>query len=146
MKKKINNYLKRFEKSRTLSTEQYKKLKQLEVDQKFYMDLKYCKVHKAIADICPPFRPMLSVIGTPSYKLAKFLVPKLSSITFNEFTVKDSFAFGEEIVHKDSKRFMGSLDVDSLLSNIPLEENINICTNLLYNNEDVIKRINKSDF
>ena len=144
MKKKINNYLKRFEKSRTLSTEQYKKLKQPEVDQEFYMDLKCCKVHKAIADICLPFRPMLSVIETPSYKLAKFLVPKLSLITFNEFTVKDSFAFGEEIVHKEL--FLGSLDVDSLLSNIPLEETINVCTNLLYNNDDVIERINKPNF
>ena len=55
------------------------------------------KVHKAITDICPPFRPILSAIGTFSYKLAKFLVPKLSSITFNEFTVKYSFAFAEEM-------------------------------------------------
>ena len=64
---------------------------------------KVCKVHKAIIDICPPFRPILSAIGTPSYKIAKFLVPKLSSVTSNEFTVKDSFAFAEEIVHQDSK-------------------------------------------
>ena len=105
-----------------------------------------CKVHKSITDICPPFRPKLSAIETPSYKLAKFLVSKLSSITFNEFTVKDSFAFAEEIVHQDSKLFMGSLDVDSLFTNIPLEETINICTNLLYNNEDVIEGINKSEF
>ena len=42
--------------------------------------------------------------------------------------------------------FMGSLDVDSLFTNIPLEETINICTNLLYNNEDVIEGINKSEF
>ena len=76
----------------------------------------------------------------------KFLVPKLSSITFNEFTIKDSFAFAEEIVHQDSKLFMGSLYVDSLFTNIPLEETINICTNLLYNNEDVIEGINKSEF
>ena len=41
---------------------------------------------------------------------------------------------------------MGSLDVDSLFTNIPLEETINICTNLLYNNEDVIEVINKSEF
>ena len=105
-----------------------------------------CKVHKAITDICPPFRPILSAIGTPSYKLAKFLVPKLSSITFNEFTVKDSFAFAEEIVHQDSKLSMGILDVDSLFTNIPLEETINICTNLLYDNEDVIEGVNKSEF
>ena len=40
---------------------------------------------------------------------------------------------------------MGSLDVDSLFTNIPLEETINICTNLLYNNEDVIECISKSE-
>ena len=41
---------------------------------------------------------------------------------------------------------MGSLDVDSLFTNIRLEETINICTNLLYNNEDVIEGINKFEF
>ena len=55
-------------------------------------------------------------------------------------------AFAEEIVHLDSKLSIGSLDVDSLFTNIPLEETINICTNLLYNNEDVIEGINKSEF
>ena len=60
--------------------------------------------------------------------------------------MKDSFAFAEEIVHQGSKLFMGSLDVDSLFTNIPLEETINICTNFLYNNEDVIEGINKSEF
>ena len=77
-------------------------------------------------------------------------MPKLSSITFNEFTVKDYFAFAEEIVHQDSTLFMGRRDVDSLFTNIPLKETINICTiniyNLLYNNVDVIESINKSKF
>ena len=45
---------------------------------------------------------------------------------------------------------MGRLDVDSLFTNIPLKETINICTiniyNLLYNNVDVIESINKSKF
>ena len=41
---------------------------------------------------------------------------------------------------------MGSLDGDSLITNITLEETINICTNLLYNNEDIIEGINKSEF
>ena len=56
-----------------------------------------------------------------SYKLVKFLVPKLPSIMFNEFTVKDSFVIAEEILHQDCKLFMGSLDVDSLFTNKPLE-------------------------
>ena len=41
---------------------------------------------------------------------------------------------------------MGSLDVYLLFTNIPLEEIINICTNLLYYNEDVIEGINRSEF
>ena len=60
--------------------------------------------------------------------------------------MNDYFAFAEEIVHQDGKHFMGSLDVDSLLTNIPPEETINICTNLLYNCADVIEGINKSEF
>ena len=108
----------KIEKSGTLSTEKYKKIKAVGSKPGILYGL--CKVYKEITDICPPFRPILSAIGTPSYKLAKFLVPKLSSITFNEFTVNDSFVFGEEIAHQDSKLFMGSLDVDSLFTNIPL--------------------------
>ena len=131
-------------KSGSLSTEQYKKIKAVGSRPGILYGL--CKVHKAITDVCPPFRPILSAIGTPSYKLAKLLVPKLSRVTSNEFTLKDSFAFAEEIVHEDSKLFMGTLDVDSFFTNIPLEETINICTNLLYNNEDVIEGINKSEF
>ena len=135
--KRINGYLKSLEKSGSLITDQYKKIKAIESKPGILYGL--CKVHKAIIDVCPPFRAILSAIGTPSYKLAKFLVPELSSITFNEFTVKDSFAFAEAIVHQDGKRFMGNLDVDSLFTNIPLKETINICTNLLYKNIDAIE-------
>ena len=130
--KRINDYLKSLEKSGSLSSDQYKKIKATGSRSGILHGL--CKVHKAIIDICPPFRPILSAIGTSSYKIAKFLVPKLSSITFNEFTVKYYFAFAEEIVHQDSKLYMGSLDVDSLYTSIPLEETINICTNLIYDN------------
>ena len=41
---------------------------------------------------------------------------------------------------------MGSLDVDSFFTNRLYEETINICINLLHNNEDVIEVINKSEF
>ena len=83
--------LKRLEKSGSLSTSQYKKIKAVRSWPGILYGL--CKLHKAFTDICPPFRPIISAFGTPSYKLAKFLVPKLSSITFKEFTVKDFFCF-----------------------------------------------------
>ena len=40
-----------------------------------------CKVHKQEVDGCPPFRPILSALQTPTYSLAKFLVPMLDPLT-----------------------------------------------------------------
>ena len=80
-----------------------------------------CKVHKDIIDSCPPFQPILPAINTPTYKLAKFLVPILKSLISNEYTVK-----------RKHRCFMESVDVDSLFTNIPLEEAIDICTNTLF--------------
>ena len=97
-----------------------------------------CKVHKDIIGNFLPFRPILSAINIPNYKLAKFLVPILKSLISNEYTVKDSFAFAEEIVEQDSDFFMGSLDVDSLFTNIQLEETIDICTKALFQNTEKI--------
>ena len=41
---------------------------------------------------------------------------------------------------------MGSLDVDSLFTNILLEETINICIELLYDQNDSVEGLNKSEF
>ena len=59
----------------------------------------------------PKFRPIVSMIGTPIYKLSKFLVPIIEPITKNEYTVKDVFAFAKEVVGFDAKLFMSSLNV-----------------------------------
>ena len=85
-------------------------------------------------------------IKTPTYKVAKFLAPVLKSLTRNEYTVKNSFAFAEEIVEQDSEFFMGSLDVDSLFTNIPLEETIDICTNTLFENTEKVEGLSKIEF
>ena len=54
------------------------------------------KVHKETNNGLPPFRPILSAIVTPTYKLAKFLLPFLTPLTQNEYTVTDSFHFVEK--------------------------------------------------
>ena len=63
-----------------------------------------------------------------------------------QFTVKDFFLFTKELVEQDSNFYMGSLDVDSFFTNIPLEETINICTELIYDQNDSIEGLNKSEF
>ena len=50
-----------------------------------------CKVHKQQVDGCLPFWPILLALQTPTYNLAKFLVPIINPLTKNECTVKDSF-------------------------------------------------------
>ena len=77
-----------------------------------------CKVHKDIINNGSSFLPVLSAINTPSHTLVKLLLPILKSLTSNEHTVKDSFAFAEEIVVQNSDLFLESLDVDSSFVNL----------------------------
>ena len=86
------------------------------------------------------------MIGTPTYKLSKFLVPIIEPITTNEYTVKDSFAFAEEVVGFEANLFMSSLDVTSLFTNIPVEETTDIICNELYKNNELINGMDKSVF
>ena len=59
-------------------------------------------------------------------------------MTINEFAVKDSFHFAEEIVDQQHDFFMGSLDLHSLFTNIPLEGTIEICTNELFKESETV--------
>ena len=64
-----------------------------------------CKVHKEVGNQgeTPPFRPILSAIGTCTYNMAKFFVPILKTSTVNQFTIDDYFSFADEIVKQDSE-------------------------------------------
>ena len=78
----------------------------------------------------PPFPPILLAISTTTYKLGKPLLPFLTHLTKNEYTVKDSFHFAEEICKQEPHFYMASLDDHSLFTNIPL----------LYNNNEKISK------
>ena len=80
----------------------------------------------------------MSALNTGTYKWAKFFVPLLRHLTSNEFTLKDSFEFAKIICEQDA-----SLDVDSLFTNVPLEETINICINELFKSNSNIHGLNK---
>ena len=76
-----------------------------------------------------------------------FLVPVLSDITQNEFTVKGSFTFVDEMLTQNSDLYMASLDVDVLFTNIPLDETTDICVKKLFNTRDtLVKGISENDF
>ena len=104
-----------------------------------------CKVHKQEVDGCPPFRPILSVLQIPTYNLAKFLFPISYLLTKNGYTVKDLLYFAEEICMQDPSLSVGSLDVDSLFTNIPLKKTIDLCINQLFENTDTVEVFTKSE-
>ena len=86
-----------------------------------------------------------SAINTPGYNLAKFLILILEPLTHNEFTIKDSFSFAKDITTYDSSLYMASLDVESLFTNIPLNETINNCVSDLHNKNLYNGKLSKRD-
>ena len=105
-----------------------------------------CKVHKVVKGGIPPFRPILSAINTPSYRLAKFFVPILSELTKNEYVLKDSFAFASDIRNQDPDLFMTSFDIDSLFTNLPLDETIELCVRKTFGRKNKFKGLTKIEF
>ena len=103
------------------------------------------KIHKEGV----PIRPILSSIGTCGYKIAKFLVPFLQPLTINDYTVKDSFSFVDEITSltTNSHITMASFDIKSLFTNVPLGETIDIVADTLYDVLDKpVLSLNKNFF
>ena len=104
------------------------------------------KIHKPLVNGIPKMRPILSAIGTSTYNLAKFLVPLMSNIVSNEFTAKSSFSFSADIHEENTDLYMASLDVDALFTSIPVEETVNICADMLFQNTTSVSNLAKADF
>ena len=49
-------------------------------------------------------------------------------------------------MEQNSEFFMENLDVDSLFTNIPLEETIEICANTLFENTEKVEGLSKIEF
>ena len=137
----VNNCLKNLFENNFLDENDYKFMKSVGSNPGVLYGL--CKVHKGIQGQTPPFRQILSAIGTCTYKLAKFFVPILKEYTINDYTLKDSFSFAEEIGKQDASLFMTSFDVDALFTNIPLDETISLCLDKLYLRKRKVKGLLK---
>ena len=142
--KRAKNIFKKLVASNSISEETRRSLKPVGTRSGITYGLR--KVHEDIIDNCPSFLSILSEINTRTYKLAKFLVPTLKSLTSNEYMVKDLFAFAEETVKQDSPFFMGNLDTDFLFTNIPPEETIDICFNALFETMEKVESLSKIEF
>ena len=80
-----------------------------------------------------PLRPIVDTIGSPTYRLVKFLANKLNPLLGNTISfIKYSSFFIEKIKyqHMDENELILSLDVVSLFTMIPIDEEIKIIENL----------------
>ena len=82
MENKIVQLLKRLKEKQEISDKVYNELYHTRSKPGILYGL--CKIHKSIVDGVPPFRPILSAIGTPTYKLAKIFVPLLEPLAYNQ--------------------------------------------------------------
>ena len=102
------------------------------------------KVHKGPS---VPLRPILAAYNLPNYKLAKFLVPLLSHLTTNCHSIKNSMYFANFITKQNPAYYLVSYDIESLFTNVPILETINIIIQQLFPTDDAIYcGFSKTDF
>ena len=118
--KRVTDLLKSPKNKNKISEGIYNKLRP--VYREHFMDL--AKKDKPLRNELRLFRPILLVIITRNYKLAKHLVSILSDVIQNEFTIKDSVSFADKILMQNSNLDMTSLGADSLVTKITLNETI----------------------
>ena len=143
---KINRFLSKLKNLGIITEEKYKSLYVTGSGPGILYGLP--KIHKP--DFCSKFqfRPIFAAYNTPSFKIAKYLVPLLSPLTKNEYTVDNSTQFADEITNipDADQYFMASFDIESLFSNIPLNETIDICIRTLFSNSETFMNFTKSLF
>ena len=92
------------------------------------------KVHKDNV----PLRPILAAYNSPSFSIAKFLVPLLKELSVNQYTLNNSSQFVPDILQQNPDCYMVSYDVCSLFTNVPLAETIEIISKSLFPNSTSI--------
>ena len=139
MEDKINYFLRKIKKNGVIDDTEYKNLYVNGSSPAILYGLP--KVHK----VNMPLRPILAAFSTPSYRLAKFVIPVFSPYVNNEFTLRNSYDFTDILKEKvfPSTAFLTSFDVTSLFTNIPIKETIDIAVDLVHQNGSSFRNMSK---
>ena len=94
-----------------------------------------------------PLRPILAAHNA-AYNIAKSLVPLLEPDTHNRFSLSNSYALRDTLkqIHISTTSFLCSFDVQSLFTNIPLDETIDMICNTVFQNTDRFHNFPKTGF
>ena len=89
-----------------------------------------------------PLRPILSMSGSPYHKLAKWLVDVIEPVqrSLTPHSLRDTFEFINLVsTVNTTDKVMASFDVQSLFTNVPIDEVIDIVTDFVSNNQSRFK-------
>ena len=86
-------------------------------------------------------RPVTSMIGTPEYQLAKFLDSIIKNYIPDSYMLHSADRFLDKINNFkfEADHKLVSFDVQSLFTNVPLDEAINITADYIYSKDNQIK-------
>ena len=96
-----------------------------------------CKVHKQ----GHPLRPVVSMVGTSAYGLAKYLDKVIKPFIPSTYMVSSTSSFIEKVKNFvfGNNDVLVSFDVVSLFTNVPLSETIDLITNYIYSSSNQSK-------
>ena len=140
---RLNNFLRKLKNNKTISETFYNDCHTSGSNIGYMYGLP--KVHKPNV----PLRPIVSANKSHNFNLSKSITNMLFPISNNVYSVINSKAFVEEIKLIDNcqNSFMCSLDIESLYTNIPVNETINIILDRLFTNRRVIDNgFNRDEF
>lgn len=89
------------------------------------------KLHKDTHN--PPLRPIISQIGTPVYEVAKTINNLIVQYMPKEYVIDSTYEFIEICKSIRKPKHFASLDVESLFTNVPVAETIQIILENVYN-------------
>ena len=89
-----------------------------------------CKIHKNKKN--PPLRPVISTIPTPSYEISKSINEIISQYMPTSYNIRSTKEFIEILKTQSPNNIMASLDVESLFTNVPVNETIDITLDYCY--------------
>ena len=94
-----------------------------------------------------PIRPIVSNIGTTSYRLAKYLAQNLSLLGQPTYTIKGTFDLKGKIKNEQIPLgfTMVLFDVKSLFTSVPLTETIDIILDRVYNRKEISTVLTKNE-
>ena len=97
------------------------------------------KIHKDQAN--PKLRPIISQVNSPTYQVAKDLNNIIIKYMPKKYMINSTDEFLDILKSTENKEngILASLDVDSLFTNIPVEETIEIILQNVYNHNQLSK-------